>query len=317
MKVFVTGSAGFVGFYTSQAFLERGDEVVGIDNFNDYYSPQLKKDRNTMLEKYKDYKFYNGSICDKELLEKIFNKEKLDKICHLAAQAGVRYSIDHPFAYQQSNLEGFLNIIEFSKQFKVKNFVFASSSSVYGGTKSIPFSEEEKLDKPLSLYGATKISNEAIAYSYSHLFSIPCVGLRFFTVYGPWGRPDMAYYKFTDRIVKGEPIDVYNYGKMRRDFTYIDDIVKGVLASLDRSFDFEVFNLGNSNTVELEYFIECIEKELGMKAEKNMLPLQPGDVVETYANISKAKNMLGFDPKINIEEGIKKFIEWYQEYHNI
>jgi len=317
MKIFVTGSAGFIGCHAAKALLERGDEVVGLDNYNNYYSPQLKKDRNALLKKFESYKDYSGDICNKELLEEIFKTEEFDKVCHLAAQAGVRYSLKHPFVYQHSNLDGFVNIIEYSKRFNVKNFIYASSSSVYGGTKNIPFREDEKLDKPLSLYGATKIADEVIAYAYNHLFSLHCTGLRFFTVYGPWGRPDMAIFKFTDLMVKGKPIEVYNYGKMRRDFTYIDDIVQGVLASIDKDFDFEIFNLGNSKTVELEYFIECTEKELGIKAEKNILPLQPGDLVVTYADISKAKKMLNFNPTTNVEEGIKRFIEWYREYYNL
>ncbi len=317
MKVFVTGTAGFIGFHTAMALLERGDQVVGIDNFNDYYSTQLKEDRHSLLQKYDAYTYYRGDICDKKLLRNIFEREKFDVVSHLAAQPGVRYSIDHPFTYQHSNLEGFLNVIEFSKQFKIQNFVFASSSSVYGGIQTIPFSEDMTIDRPISLYGATKIANEAIAYSYSHLFGLPCTGLRFFTVYGPWGRPDMAYYKFAESIAKGELIDVYNYGKMRRDFTYIDDIVEGILSALDKPFDFEIFNLGNSKTVELEYFIECIEKELNQKAMKNRLPLQPGDLIETFADISKARKMLGYSPRMDIEEGLKRFIEWYKQYHGV
>ena len=316
MKVLVTGSAGFIGFHTAKALLDRGDEVVGLDNFNDYYSVKLKEDRNAILGNYHSYQLYRGDLCDSPILEKI-KGEGIKVICHLAAQPGVRYSINHPFAYQRSNLEGFLNIIEVARSINVSNFVYASSSSVYGGTKDVPFSEDAKLDKPVSLYGATKIANEAMAYSYSHLFSLPCTGLRFFTVYGPWGRPDMAYYKFADKIVKKEPIDVYNYGKMKRDFTYIDDIANGVLASIDTPFDYEIFNLGNSKTVELEYFINCIENELGIEAERNLMPLQPGDLVETFADIEKANKRLGFEPTVDIEEGIRKFIDWYRGHHTI
>jgi UDP-glucuronate 4-epimerase len=236
-------------------------------------------------------------------------------VCNMAAQAGVRYSLVNPFAYQSSNLEGFLNIIHLSQEHQVENFVYASSSSVYGNNKKVPFSVQDRVDNPISLYAATKKANELVAHTYSHLYGLPCSGLRFFTVYGPWGRPDMALFIFTKAITKNQPIEVYNFGKMRRDFTYIDDIVLGVLASMDRPVPYAIYNLGNSRAVDLLYFIECIEKELGKKAEKKMLPIQPGDVVETYADISESERDLGFQPTTRIEEGIASFISWYRSFY--
>jgi len=316
MAILVTGSAGFIGFHLSKSLLERGERVVGLDNLNDYYSKKLKYDRNSILEKYDSYKFYHNDLCDIKALKKIF-KNKIDKICHLAAQAGVRYSIEDPYPYQKSNLEGFTNILEMARIYEIDNFVFASSSSVYGGNKKIPYSVDDNVMKPISFYGATKVANELMAYSYHYLYNISTCGLRFFTVYGPWGRPDMAYFNFTDNILKGNPIDVFNKGDMKRDFTYIDDIINGVVSSLEKSFDFEIFNLGNNKPINLLDFISILEEKLGKKAKKNILPIQPGDMKETYADISKSKKILGFEPRTNITEGLSKFIEWYKNYYNI
>lgn len=319
--ILVTGAAGFIGFHVAGTLLDRGDTVIGYDNVNDYYDVKLKEDRLTELGRAElggdRFTFCRGDLTDYEAMKNVFQSRAIERVCHMAAQAGVRYSIENPFAYQRSNLEGFLNLIELAKAHKVRNFVYASSSSVYGGNENMPFSVEDRVDHPVSLYAATKKSNELVAHVYSHLYDLPCTGLRLFTVYGPWGRPDMAMFKFTRAIIAGEPIDVYNFGKMKRDFTYIDDITAGILSSVDRPFAYEVFNLGNSKSVELEYFIECIEKELGKKAEKNLMPLQPGDVPETFANIERSRELLGFDPKTNIEEGIAHFISWYKEYYHV
>lgn len=315
MKYFVTGTAGFIGFHVAKALLERGDEVVGLDNVNDYYSQQLKLDRNAILEGYSSYEFYHEDLSDLDALKKAFNEHDIDVICHLAAQAGVRYSIENPHAYQKSNLEGFTNILEMARKGDIENFVFASSSSVYGGNEKVPYSPKDDIMTPISFYAATKVSNEVMAHSYHHLYDIPTTGHRFFTVYGPWGRPDMALFKFTDRIVKGAPIDVYNHGDMERDFTYIDDIVSGVLSSLDTPLEYEIFNLGNNEPMKLMRFIEILENTLGMEAQKNMLPMQPGDMKKTYADITKSKEILGFEPKTNIKKGIRKFVDWYKEYY--
>lgn len=317
MSILVTGSAGFIGFHVSKELLELGEQVIGLDNVNDYYSQDLKWARNNILEKFENFSFFHKDICDEESLQKIFYKNNIEKICHLAAQAGVRYSIENPLQYQRSNLEGFTKILEMARQFNIENLVFASSSSVYGGNKKVPFSVEDDINKPVSFYAATKVANEAMAYSYHHLYDIPLSGLRFFTVYGPWGRPDMAYFNFTDKIVKGEPIKVYNNGDMRRDFTYIDDIVNGVISALSRVFDFEIYNLGNNKPINLLDFIGILEEKLGKKANKNMLPMQPGDMYETYADISKSRKMLGFNPRVSIEEGLTKFVKWYKKYYDL
>jgi len=311
----VTGAAGFIGFHVSRALLERGDRVLGLDNLNDYYDVSLKKARLRLLQDNEDFNFYKEDLANREGLSRIFGQNKIQVVCNMAAQAGVRYSLENPFAYQSSNVEGFLNIIHLSQEHKVENFVYASSSSVYGSNKKVPFSVQDRVDNPISLYAATKKANELIAHTYSHLYSLPCSGLRLFTVYGPWGRPDMALFIFTKAITKNQPIEVYNFGKMRRDFTYIDDIVQGVLASMDRPVPYAIYNLGNSRAVDLLYFIECIEKELGKKAEKKMLPMQPGDVVETYADISESERDLGFQPTTRIEEGIASFINWYRSFY--
>lgn len=316
MKTYlVTGAAGFIGFHVSRALLERGDRVVGLDNLNDYYDVSLKKARLALLEDQQQFVFYREDLANMEGLNRVFGENRIQVVCNMAAQAGVRYSLINPFAYQSSNMEGFLNIIHLAQEHKVENFVYASSSSVYGNNKKIPFSVQDRVDNPISLYAATKKANELVAHTYSHLYGLPCSGLRLFTVYGPWGRPDMALFIFTDAILKDQPIEVYNFGKMRRDFTYIDDIVQGVLASMDRPVPYAIYNLGNSRAVDLLYFIECIEKELGKKAEKKMLPMQPGDVVETYADISESERDLGFQPATGIEEGIARFISWYKSYY--
>ena len=313
----VTGAAGFIGFHLSKKLLELGDQVVGVDNMNEYYDVTLKKGRLEILRGYNGFTFYREDICNLEGLRAIFQAEGVSIVCNLAAQAGVRYSLKDPYSYEKSNLAGFLNLLELAREYRVKNFVYASSSSVYGKNRSIPFSVADRTDQPVSLYGATKKANELMAHAYSHLFQIPCTGLRFFTVYGPWGRPDMALFIFTDAILRKKPIDVYNFGRMKRDFTYIDDIVDGTMAALKRPVPFEVFNLGNSNAVDLMEFIGMLEEELGRKAEKNMLPIQPGDVPETFADIESAKKSLGFNPKTPLREGIKRFVAWYREYYRV
>jgi len=317
MKYLVTGAAGFIGFHTARALLERGDQVVGVDNLNEYYDPTLKYGRLKILKTYPGFNFVKLDITNYDGMDRLFGEHHFPQVCHLAAQAGVRYSLNDPFAYQKSNLEGFLNILELCRHHGVQNLVYASSSSVYGGNDKIPFSVQDKTDRPLSIYAATKKANELMAYSYHHLFGLKCTGLRFFTVYGPWGRPDMALFKFTRAILAGEEIEVYNYGQMKRDFTYIDDIVAGILAALDHAYDWEIFNLGNSNPVDLDYFIDCLEKALGRKAIRKMLPLQAGDVPETYAVIESSTMKLGFVPQTAVEAGIAEFVKWYTQYYGV
>lgn len=311
--ILVTGGAGFIGFHVSKRLLELGKKVVIIDNFNDYYDVKLKEDRITQLPK-KNIKVYKSDISDFNSLLKIFKHNKVDKICHLAAQAGVRYSLDNPFLYERSNVLGTLNILEAAKHSGIKDFVLASSSSVYGNNRKIPFSEEDTVDNPISFYAATKKSTELIAYTYSHLYGINCTVLRFFTVYGPWGRPDMSYYKFTKAITEGKKIQVYNYGKMKRDFTFIEDVVPAIIAALDKPFKYEIFNLGNSDPIELNHFIDVLEKAIGKTADREFIGAQQGDVVQTFADISKARRMLNYKPKASIEQGIKEFVEWYKKY---
>lgn len=315
MTILITGIAGFIGSNTAKKLLERGDNIIGVDNFNDYYDPTLKERRISDFLAGHDFKLYGLDIADKDGLLKVFEENKIDKICHLAAQAGVRYSLTNPEVYLQSNVVGTNNLLELAQKYGIKDFVFASSSSVYGGNAKIPFSETDNVDHPISLYAATKKANELQAYVYHHLYGLNCFGLRFFTVYGPWGRPDMAYYKFTGDILNGQPIDVFNGGHHQRDFTYIDDIVAGIVSALDNCFGYEIFNLGNNSPVELEYFISIIENKLNKKATKNYLPLQRGDVEETYANIDKAKKVLGYQPQVGIEEGLEKFLMWYKKYY--
>ena len=315
----VTGSAGFIGYHVSRALLDHGARVVGLDNFNDYYSPALKQDRDGELRRYPKFVSVAADLTDLPALEALFEAHRPGKICHLAAQAGVRYSLVNPFAYQKSNLEGFLNLLELAKRFPPERLVYASSSSVYAGLTEMPFSETQRVDTPISLYAATKKANELMAHAYSHLFGIPTVGLRFFTVYGPWGRPDMALWLFTEAMLKGKPIKVFNYGKMQRDFTYIDDIVQGVLAALmapglER---YEVINLGNHRCEDLPRVIELLENELGIKAKQDLLPIQQGDVPATFADINLAQTKLGFQPETPIDIGIPRFVQWYLDYHHL
>ena len=311
--ILVTGGAGFIGFHTSKKLLELGKNIIIIDNFNDYYNVKLKEDRIAQLPK-KNLKVYNEDIADFKAISRIIKKNPITKICHLAAQAGVRYSLKNPFIYERSNVLGTLNLLEAAKQSEIKDFVLASSSSVYGNNKKIPFSEEDNVDNPISFYAATKKSAELIAHTYSHLYNINCTALRFFTVYGPWGRPDMSYYKFTQAITEGKKIPVYNYGKMKRDFTFIEDAVPAIITALERPFKDEIFNIGNSKPIELNYFIEVLENTLGKTAEKELMEDQQGDVKQTFADISKAKKMLNYKPKTSISEGLKEFVEWYKKY---
>ena len=313
----VTGSAGFIGFHVARALLSRQAKVVGLDNYNDYYSPALKRDRDRELREYPDFVSIKGDLTDLALLQSLFANHAPQKVCHLAAQAGVRYSLVNPFAYQKANLEGFLNLIEVARQTQVERFVYASSSSVYAGLTEMPFSETQRVDTPISLYAATKKANELMAHAYSHLYALPSVGLRFFTVYGPWGRPDMAMWLFTEAMLAGKPIKVFNYGRMRRDFTYIDDIVQGVLPALMATGleTYEIINLGNHRCEELTRVIEILEHELGVKARQDLLPIQPGDVPATYADIARAREKLGFQPTTPIEVGVPRFVQWYLDYH--
>ncbi len=314
--ILVTGAAGFIGFHVCRRLLAEGNDVLGVDNVNDYYDPSLKEARLKQLEAYKGFHFQRMDICDYEGLVSLVKKYPVSKICHLAAQAGVRYSITNPFAYQKANNEGFLSIIEIARHAEVKNFVYASSSSVYGGNTKLPFSEADRVDSPISLYAATKRSNELTAHCYSHLYGVPCSGLRFFTVYGPWGRPDMALFVFTKAIIEGRPIDVFNEGRMKRNFTYVDDIVDGVLLALAHPVPYEVYNIGNSRAENLMDFIAAIEKKVGKKAVVRLKPMQPGDVPATVADIEKLSR-LGYCPKTNINEGIENFVEWYRQYYRV
>jgi len=311
----VTGVAGFIGFHLTASLLENGDKVIGIDNLNPYYDVSLKKARLERIASHPNFTFYQEDISDLDALKRVFSHHHIDRICNLAAQAGVRYSMQNPFAYQESNIKGFLNLLEMARQFPLSNFVFASSSSVYGNNEKLPFAVEDSVDTPISLYAATKRANELMAYTYSYLFRIPLTGLRYFTVYGPWGRPDMALFLFTKSILDGKPIDIYNFGRMKRDFTYIDDIVDGTISALNSPFRYEIFNLGNSKAVELMELVKIVQEELGLEAEKNFLPLQAGDVPETYANIEKTRRMLSFNPKTSLRTGIRKFLTWYRDYY--
>lgn len=323
MSVLITGCAGFIGYHVTKMFLERGERVIGLDNLNDYYDTSLKKARLEQLKTFKNFTFTEDTIADAGLVDRILTfVHDIEGIIHLAAQAGVRHSLSHPLDYVHSNIIGHMNMMELGKRLKnFKHFVYASSSSVYGSNQDLPFSVESKTDTPLSPYGASKKSVELFSHSYSYLYGMPMTGLRFFTVYGPWGRPDMAAYLFTDAIFKGHPIDVYNNGDMRRDFTYVDDIVKGVVAAFyhipSDVVPHNVYNLGNNKSEKLIDFISCIEDAVGKKAIYNCLPMQPGDVRETYADISSSQKDLGFKPSISIKEGIPKFVEWFKSYHGI
>ena len=317
MKILVTGAAGFIGYHLCKSLLNDDYEVLGIDSLNSYYDPKLKKDRLKQLETYNNFIFEKLNIANYDPLDKVFKSFKPAKVVNLAAQAGVRYSIENPFAYMESNLIGFLNIIELCRNKNINKLIYASSSSVYGNNKKRVFSENDKIDKPISLYGASKAANELIAYSYSHLYDIHTTGLRFFTVYGPWGRPDMAMFIFTKNILDGKHIKVFNNGKMQRDFTFIDDIISGIRLSLDKNYKCEIFNLGNHKMVNLMDMISIIENELKIKAKINFVPLQDGDVVKTLSDIKKSTKKLNYIPSVNIDEGIRLFIYWYKKFYNI
>lgn len=314
-NVFITGAAGFIGFHLAKALAALGYRVIGYDNYNDYYDPELKYQRTEILKK-SGVQIVRGDICDFQTLQKAVQQHSTTHLIHLAAQAGVRYSLTNPQAYVKANLEGFVNILEVSKNMSDMKLIYASSSSVYGRNQKTPYSPEDRTDYPASLYGATKKSNELMAEVYHHLYALPVIGLRFFTVYGPWGRPDMAYYSFTKAILSGEPIDVYNHGKMQRDFTYIDDIVNGIIEAMKIDGKAEIFNLGNRTPVALSDFIATIEKHTGMKATIRYLPMQAGDVLSTHADITESTKRLNFVPKTSLDEGIAKFVAWYKEHEN-
>ncbi|MBL0170017.1 MAG: NAD-dependent epimerase [Gemmatimonadaceae bacterium] len=334
-KILVTGAAGFIGYNTSERLLARGDEVVGFDNVNDYYDPTLKEARLARLAPHAGFRMMRMELGDRDGVERLFREERFDRVIHLAAQAGVRYSLTHPHAYVDSNLVGFLHILEGCRHHGVQHLTYASSSSVYGANTAMPFSVHQNVDHPVSLYAATKKANELMAHTYSHLYGLPTTGLRFFTVYGPWGRPDMALFLFTKAILEGKPIDVFNHGKMRRDFTYIDDIVEGVIRTSDHTAQsnpdwnsdvpdsatskapYRLYNIGNNNPVELMHLIATLEQALGRTAEKRMLPMQPGDVPATYADVEALVQDVGFAPKTPIELGVQRFVEWYRNYYQI
>ena len=334
MKLLVTGAAGFIGFHTARLLLERGDEVVGLDNLNAYYDPALKQARLAILKDYPRFRFAKADVADRDAMETLFRAEKFQRVVHLAAQAGVRYSIENPHIYVHSNITGFLQVIEGCRRTEVEHLVYASTSSVYGANTHMPFTELQGVDHPLTLYAATKRSNELMAHSYSSLYGLPTTGLRFFTVYGPWGRPDMALFLFTKNILAGLPIDVFNDGNHRRDFTYVDDIVKGVLAAVDRvptpdpAWDsnhpnpstsyvpYRIYNIGNQTPVALLRYIEVLEQCLGRKAQKNLLPMQPGDLPDTWACVETLARDVGYRPSTDLESGVKRFVEWYLAYYH-
>ena len=332
-KILITGSAGFIGFHLSKSLLNKGDFVIGLDNLNDYYDVSLKRSRLKQLQEYPNYKHIDINMEDRQPVENLFSTERFDKVVNLAAQAGVRYSIKNPQAYVDSNIVGFVNLLEGCRHNNVKHFVFASSSSVYGANTITPYSVHHNVDHPISLYAASKKANELMAHSYSHLFQLPCTGLRFFTVYGPWGRPDMAYFLFTKAILEDKTINVFNHGKMKRDFTFIDDIVKGIISVLDRITQpnpkwssnspdpatsyapYKIYNIGNNKQVELSIFIQVLENILGKKANKKFLPMQAGDVQSTFADVDDLMKDTGFRPETSIEEGLEKFVDWYRSYY--
>ena len=315
-KILITCSAGFIGYHLCISLINDKFEILGLDNLNDYYDVNLKISRLDKLKRFKNFSFKKIDISNRVSLTNAFKKFNPDIVINLAAQAGVRYSIENPYAYLDSNLVGFLNIIELCRNNNVKNFIYASSSSIYGANKKSPFSESDRVDSPISFYGASKKANELIAHSYSHLYNLKTTGLRFFTVYGPWGRPDMAMFIFTKRILENKPIEVYNNGKMKRDFTYIDDIIMGIRSAIEKNYDCEIFNLGNNKSENLMDMISIIEQELDMKAIIDYKKLQPGDVVETLSDITKSKEMLNYNPSISITKGIPKFIDWYKSYYS-
>ena len=334
MRILVTGAAGFIGFYVSKWLATQGHTVTGIDNLNDYYNVSLKNDRLIELEPIKTFRFKKINISDYENLSLLFELEKFGRVVHLAAQAGVRYSIENPRAYVESNIDGFLNILECCRYNKIEHLLYASSSSVYGANEKIPFSEEDQVDHPLSFYAASKKANESMAHTYSHLYQLPTTGLRFFTVYGPWGRPDMSPFLFAKSIMEGKPLKIFNNGKHQRDFTYIDDIVQGVIRTLDvipssnpkwsglspdpssSKAPWRLYNIGNSKPVELMYFIKCLEKSLGKTTKKEFLPIQPGDVEDTYADTSILMREVGYKPTTPVETGVNKFVDWFLTYHD-
>lgn len=334
-KILITGAAGFIGFHLAKFMLERGHFVVGLDNLNNYYDPRLKEDRLDMLRAYDNFVFYRADLKEKPAVDEIFAACKPEYVVNLAAQAGVRYSLENPYAYVDSNLVGFVNVLEACRSYSIKHLLFASSSSVYGGNKTVPFSTEHNTDHPVSLYAATKKANELMAHTYAHLYGIPSTGVRLFTVYGPWGRPDMAYFSFTRDILAGVPIKVFNHGRMSRDFTYIDDVVKALYRLMPRapkanpdwnekagpiseSFaPYKIYNLGNNSPVELSRFIAVLENCLGKKAQKIYLDMQPGDVIMTYADVTDLEKAVGFKPETPIEEGLAKFVEWYRKYYKV
>ncbi|MBY9063458.1 NAD-dependent epimerase [Sphingomonas yunnanensis] len=335
MRVLVTGAAGFIGMHTSSLLLARGDEVIGVDNLNDYYDVSLKEARLARLRAHANFTFHHADVADAAAIQRIFSEQKPDRVVHLAAQAGVRYSLTHPHAYIEANIQGFLNILEACRAQGTEHLVYASSSSVYGGNVALPFSEHQNIDHPVSLYAATKKANELMAHTYSHLFGIPTTGLRFFTVYGPWGRPDMALFLFAKAILENRPIDVFNNGQMTRDFTYVADIVESVVRLVDKpatpdpDFDpahpdpatsnapYRVFNIGNSRPTPLMGYIAALERSLGAKAQMNMLPMQPGDVQATAADTSALEAWIGFKPDTSIETGISRFVDWYMEFYGV
>lgn len=313
MRILVTGGAGFIGSHLILKLLKEGHEIVCIDSVNDYYDPKLKRAR---LKQFLDkIAFYEFDIADEEILQSVFEKHQFDIVCHLAAQAGVRYSLENPFVYADSNYKGTLNIFEFSKRYKTGHVVYASTSSVYGLNKDMPFTEDQRVDTPISIYSASKRACELLAHAYNHLFGLQIIALRFFTVYGPFGRPDMALFKFTKNILDDKPIDVYNKGDMVRDFTYVTDIVQGFVKAMHKPDGFQIFNIGCGRPVNLMDYVKTLEKKLGKKAKLNLMDMQPGDVQKTSADISKAKTVLGYEPKVQIEEGIGKFVDWYLDYY--
>lgn len=315
MKILVTGSAGFIGFHTSKLLLARGDEVIGLDNFNPYYDPKLKEDRTAELIKNKNFTLIRGDICNRKTVAVAM--KGCDRVCHLAALAGVRYAFEHPDEYIESNIRGFFHVLDEVRVQQIPGLIYASSSSVYGGNTKMPLAESDRTDNQLSLYGMNKKDNELMAHTYHSLYGIPVTGLRFFTVYGPFGRPDMALFLFTDKILRNQTIEIFGHGKMQRDFTYIDDIVSGIVASIDKNHPEEIFNLGCGRTEELMDYVAAIERACGREAKKKFVEMQPGDVVRTEADITKAKKMLGFEPKTRIIEGVPKFVAWYREYYKI
>jgi UDP-glucuronate 4-epimerase len=335
MNILVTGAAGFIGFHLSKLLLEQSDQVVGLDNMNDYYDVRLKEGRLDSLKTFENFTFYQADLKDKDAVSDVFERHGFDYVVHLAAQAGVRYSITNPYAYIDSNIIGFMNVLEACRHHEVRHLIYASSSSVYGGNKIAPFSEKHNVDHPVSLYAATKKSNELMAHTYSHLFHIPTTGLRFFTVYGPWGRPDMAYFSFTDDIVHNRPIKLFNHGNMERDFTYVGDIVEGIKRLIPlaptanagwaeeegdagSSFaPYRIFNIGNSQPVRLERFVSVLETKLGLKAEKIYTDMQPGDVLRTSADVTALEQAIGFRPNTSIEDGLGRFVEWYKEFYRL